>query len=415
MAKGSAGQYSEGILARGDRYQKVRVGAGCLAAALVLVAFAPEVAGVGAPGLGGLQIAVLVVAGFAAWLGLGLGRLDGRYLLVGGILMLGLASIVGLATLGQGDVGFMLWQLQGRVIGRPGLALHQNHPRFGWVNRAEVEVEDRHYDYRVRYRTNGRGERHNQNPPEISWGDGAFSPLTDTAQPDVVCLGCSFTFGQGVEDWETYAARWQEIKQRKNPEWRGRVVNGGVNGWGTVQVLLRLEEMLKDESPEVDGIPPMIAYGFLPLHAGRNDRRRDWLAMLAASGRGKPVLRQQEGAWVFDKLIGVESGVEADLELEKREIATTLGCIAQMEQACDGAGVSFYCLLLGEDRMLETPAQLTAAAVREYCELQGIPVVDLTDFQAERHPHDGHPTASWHRRVAERLEQVMGRSEIDGA
>lgn len=406
----AAGQYSEVILGRGDRYQKVRWGAAILALVMAAVAFGPELAGVGAPGLGGMQSALLVVAGIAALIGSGLGRVDGRYLMLAIIFMFGCAGLFGLASLSDSDVGFMAWQLRGRILGRTPLALHQDHPRLGWVNRADVEVEDRHYDYRVRYRTDRLGAR-------VNW-EGSREREPHGAGPvDVVCLGCSFTFGQGVEDWETYAANWERLRWDLGGE-QGRVVNGGVNGWGTVQVMLCLEDLLDENSPIFIERPKIVTYGFLPLHAGRNDRRRDWLEMLSASGRRKPVLRQAEGGWVWEGLVGVEGAVEVDELLRGRELATTLGCIEQMDKVCRTAGVAFYCLMLGADRMPQTPAEMTVAMTKDFCQQREIAIVDLSDLSEQpetRHPHDGHPTAGWHLRVAERLEEVLGKRERDGA
>lgn len=397
-------------MGRGDRYKKVRWGAAIFALAMMAVAFGPELAGVGAPGLGGMQLALLVVAATAALIGLGLGRVDGRYLMLVIIFMFGCAGLFGLTSLSESDVGFMAWQLRGRVLGRPPLALHQDHPRLGWVNRSDVEVEDRHYDYRVRYRTDSRGMRVNSQGP--------LEKETHSSGPaDVVCLGCSFTFGQGVEDWETYAANWERLRRDIAGE-PVRVANGGVNGWGTVQVMLRVEELLSESSPSDAARPKVVTYGFLPLHADRNDRRKDWLVMLSASGRRKPVLRHAEGGWIWEGLVGVEGAVEVDEMLRDRELAITLGCIEQMDKVCRGAGLAFYCLLLGTDRMPQTPEKMTVAATAAFCQQRGIAIVDLSDLSEQpesRHPHDGHPTAGWHLRVAERLEEVLGRRVRDGA
>jgi lysophospholipase L1-like esterase len=87
----------------------------------------------------------------------------------------------------------------------------------------------------------------------------------------VVLVGCSFTMGWAVADEETWGGRLQA--QRPDLD----VVNRGVAGYGTLQALLLLEELLRNGQR-----PAWVLYGDIG-HDLRNVGSLTWLAMLAAT------------------------------------------------------------------------------------------------------------------------------------
>lgn len=62
--------------------------------------------------------------------------------------------------------------------------------------------------------------------------------------PEVLFLGCSYTYGYGVNDDASFPA----IVQQKHPEWA--VHNAAVVGYGTVQHLLQLKKRLEHDPPD---------------------------------------------------------------------------------------------------------------------------------------------------------------------
>jgi hypothetical protein len=58
-------------------------------------------------------------------------------------------------------------------------------------------------------------------------------------KPEIWIFGCSFTFGWGVDDAETYPA----VLQRAMPDFE--IVNFGVGGYGTLQSLMQLEREIR--------------------------------------------------------------------------------------------------------------------------------------------------------------------------
>lgn len=401
-------------LVRGDRYRPVRRGAFVCFLMILAIALLPEIAGVGAPGIGGGQWALLLFSGCLILVSTLLGRIDGRYLIVS-IMTLGTLSFgIMLFTASKADVGWMLWRMKAKMIGNAPLAIHQEDTVLGWCNRPMSHAVDAHYDYRVEYHIGAAAERSNRPQPSASQFSDRQAQSTNgedakNAAPQILCLGGSFTFGQGVEDFETFSARLEALLGGQD-----RVVNGGVNGWGTVQVMLQLERILDSSNALTDtALPQKVFYGFLPIHANRNSDRESWLAMLSQSGRRKPVVVMGEsGRWEFSKLVGVEEGRLPGAELNDDETQITLGCIAQMDEMCRERGVSFVCLLLGEDRTETTPEGITCESVRSFCQDEGIAWVDCTDLPVLRFPHDGHPTVQWHESVAQRLSKYPELSNL---
>lgn len=70
-------------------------------------------------------------------------------------------------------------------------------------------------------------------------------PGSDTNNgPEVLFLGCSYAYGYGVNDDESFPA----LIQKNHPDWNVR--NAAVVGYGTTQHLIQLRERLKNHPPE---------------------------------------------------------------------------------------------------------------------------------------------------------------------
>lgn len=105
-------------------------------------------------------------------------------------------------------------------------------------------------------------------------GSRATAATPSAAGDTLLLLGCSFAFGWAISDHETMA--WQ--LQQALPE--ARVVNRGVNAYGTYQALLLLEELLaRGERPQ------RVVYAFHEVHEERNVAAPRWLALLDENAR----------------------------------------------------------------------------------------------------------------------------------
>ncbi len=67
----------------------------------------------------------------------------------------------------------------------------------------------------------------------------------DSAKVRILVLGDSFTFGECVNDSETYPAQLQQITEDC------KVMNAGVHGWGNDQMLLRLRHEGQMHNPQI--------------------------------------------------------------------------------------------------------------------------------------------------------------------
>jgi hypothetical protein len=106
-----------------------------------------------------------------------------------------------------------------------GLGRSTYHPRLGWIPRPG----------RV-----SSGWTSNVDASSVRSNGRAFS----TASRPILAVGDSFTFGDEVEDSETWAAYLEDILHK-------RVINAGVGAYGLDQAFLRAELLLEEYDPDV--------------------------------------------------------------------------------------------------------------------------------------------------------------------
>ena len=134
---------------------------------------------------------------------------------------------------------------------------------LGWRNRPGT--------YRASFQAGGRSYPVTTTIGPTGERRHALSPAAEDAREDVAVVGCSYTFGCGVNDDDVYAARLARAEPGVN------VVNLGTNGYGTYQALLTLERRYAQRPP-----PRVVIYGFLAHHAARNAATARWRAVVSA-------------------------------------------------------------------------------------------------------------------------------------
>ena len=84
--------------------------------------------------------------------------------------------------------------------------------------------------------------------------NGLRPPLHDVNKPDgvqrIMAMGCSTTFGWGVDDADTYPSQLEEILHEKGFT-RVEVINGGQPGYTTFQGLWLWDEVLHEYEPDL--------------------------------------------------------------------------------------------------------------------------------------------------------------------
>lgn len=321
-------------------------------------------------------------------------RIDSEYGLVLGILvtLLGLASwklptpfammlsssvgtliiivVLGYRPIQAGDLSMMLgakpriWQSDhewSELISR-------NDDRYGWSNSPNASGRQVNRDFSVSYNLDSEGWRR---LPAVAAG---------SARGEVWFLGCSFTFGVGVEDEQTYPHR---LAAQAWPTFQVR--NFSVSGWGTTQAHLALEHALKQRSA-----PQLVIYGLIAHHRQRNYLRKSWFAK--SRGGWVPRVEVENGQLRWHGMgANLEANWEDGSELDEAEYRVTEALIRGMARLSREHGVPFVLLLLDdvEARMLDP--------LRDE---PGLHIVDVGDLSSSFFPNEGHPTAVWHQAIA---------------
>jgi hypothetical protein len=141
-------------------------------------------------------------------------------------------------------------------------SLHRADPEIGWVlNPASLQHRARLIDpqgvlqYDVTYSVESGRRKTSSLPP---------------AGPEVVAAGCSFTFGHGLNDQDT----WPWLLQEKLPELH--VVNTGCMGYGTDQALLAAEREVQQHPSQTKAV----IFGFADFQIERNRCTQGWLVTI---------------------------------------------------------------------------------------------------------------------------------------
>jgi hypothetical protein len=344
-----------------------------LASGGLLLTMLPELLGWGAAGIGPLQAAALglaMTAGLIAW---GLGRIDGRWLLLATCLGGSVSAIAFCVGWSGSDLSGLIWTARQRVAGPERLGIYQMDDRLGWRHQPNSHTTHTHLDFVADYSIDAQGHR----------------TLPRVAQPQgsIILMGCSFTFGHGVNDAETFAARLAA------DQWRlWQVENVAVSGYGASQAYLILEDRLPVEPP-----PRLVLYGWLGTHAQRNERRRTWLELLDLFGRRNPLIRWPDGQPPQVALIGPRDGVDDSPTLRTAELEQSVCLLTEMYHLCAARRVAFACLLLANQPSDQDP--VTDQLVTRLAEQQ-VPVIDARSVHGSYYEHDGHPRADWHAATA---------------
>ena len=112
----------------------------------------------------------------------------------------------------------------------------------------------------VDYRTNAHGFR----GPE-------FSIEKAAGELRIICMGDSHTYGEGVEESQTYPSRLEQIMKEAAGRRRVEVINMGVSGYSSCQGLLLLEKEALKLAPDY----VVIAYGSNDYYTELLGRYRD--------------------------------------------------------------------------------------------------------------------------------------------
>lgn len=220
-------------------------------------------------------------------------------------------------------------------------------------------------------------------------------------RPEVLLLGCSLTMGSMISDEETYAWRLQQL--RPDVE----VVNRGLEGYGTLQSLMVLEQILARKEH-----PARVLYGFMD-HAQRNVATPEWLwtlsfgkelvatpyCTLTADGRLERHAPESYPSLPLHEYLASVELLESHLVRQQAgsraamAVPVTKLLLDEMASLCRAHGVDFSLVLL------HAPKQVEDTYV-PYAKQHGIDVIDCNRpgfTRTEVVPGDLHPNGIVHR------------------
>lgn len=286
----------------------------------------------------------------------------------------------------------------------------QSHPVLGYApkRRANVQsalVKGGRVVYEARYTIDEHGFR-------------AGSPARRQAARAVLFFGCSYTFGEGVNDEETLPSRFEEFDRA-----RRRAINFGFHGYGPHHMLAMLEHGL--EAPAVPPSRPEYAVYFaLPDHAGRAAGRSSWdngpryelspdgtLGWLSPQDRQgsrsvtETLMKSALMAHILERLVFRRDS--ASLEDWDRLVAIVIRSARLFEERYGGKFVA----LLGEDPI---HGDWWAPNVADTLRRSGILVLKVAEIAASSRERsqflldsDPHPSAQGHEQLARALAEQL--------
>ena len=286
------------------------------------------------------------------------------------VLVLALCTALGFHPPQRGDVDWVgqswrVWSSEANWTETHGL----QDAQYGRVGTPNAIARQHDHDFDVTYRLDDQGWRRMPVHPDAPAGSAVW------------ILGCSFTFGAGVEDDETYpyllaSQAWPQVPVRSL----------AASGWGTTNAYLALQRQLQRSPP-----PAAVLYGWIGHHSRRNHLRKSWFGSVQA--KAVPWFELEAGQLRWKGLAGPERMVEPDTPAQDRhETELSVALIRAMAQAAQAQGSAFVLLILQRN---EQDAVLDA--------LQGEPglhLLDLSQLSSAFHPLEGHPMKSWHQAIA---------------
>ena len=226
-------------------------------------------------------------------------------------------------------------------------------------------------------------------------------------------FGCSYTYGWSLNDEETYP--W--LMQEQLPQYK--VVNFGVNGYGTLHSLIQFRELLKKEMK-----PTVAVIAYASFHDERNTfsryRRKDVAPHNKLGFRVHPAARINSNGKIDHQLAEVQyqeiSFMRRSAFIHFLENLYNMYEIKLLRSHdVSKAIIKEFSRLALEKRIKLVVAGITSdpstADLLEYCRSEGILAVDISvDLAISENnnlPHDSHPSAKANEEYAYKLTSFL--------
>lgn len=252
---------------------------------------------------------------------------------------------------------------------------------------------------------------------------------TEERLPIVQFHGCSFTYGMGVSDSETYPY----LLQQEIPQFN--IQNHGVPGYGQIQLLNQLRKQV-----QLFQYTKYIVLNYIPFHDERNALNAHYEEKLNIGyqlTQEKSETLSADFSYPFAKLEGDElimdkrhiQEIVGSFELRtfsaianqlsslvmklrsngEEDFKLTKAIIEEINQRCENLGIELLMTFMGTDSKSQEMAI--------YCQSIGIETVDISvDFSDDRMintPHDRHPSPAAHVIFSNKLSDYFQRISLE--
>lgn len=241
--------------------------------------------------------------------------------------------------------------------------------------------------------------------------------------PKIAFFGCSYTYGMGVNDNETFAA----LTQQAFPD--ASVYNYAVPGYGNVQGLLQLSHLFgKEEAPN------HVVFCYADFHDHRNAMspyyKRDLRLGFLNSSENQALNMQQSrfpyartaesmfyirhSSWAeesfYQKMRTYSASVNETLNFiervgtERLELPDiSLAVMQRAQKMCKANGMEFYVVGLTTNASTRNMLHKLDSLGITTADIS----VNLQDAAYNNLPHDSHPNAKAHKEMAKRLIPLL--------
>lgn len=222
-------------------------------------------------------------------------------------------------------------------------------------------------------------------------------------------LGCSYTYGWSLNDYETFSYKLQNIFPDVS------ISNYGKPGFSNLQSYLQFKELLQRDTPDI------VVLNYASFHDDRNIGSKNWLLTLAEHNRlgplKHPVLRAHEDSFLIEtvELENLSSNISKHSALAHfierrsnrpslaRRIKATKHVINLFSKQCENYNVKLGIAGITLDQRTQD--------VLDYCRAIGIPSVmigiDLSKPLYLNRPHDNHPNGLANSKYADQLHPFL--------
>ncbi len=243
-------------------------------------------------------------------------------------------------------------------------------------------------------------------------------------KPSVVFLGCSFTYGYGVNDNNTFASYIQGMFPDEN------VLNLGVIGYGTIQSYLQLKKRLATEKPK------LAVLNFSSLHFMRNTlspryrsnlkigykRSSDKVETLMTKARfpymdhcdAKIKFQPWEtmySNWPLRDWLASVNGMQIiydQYSYQSDEVKVTACIINKMDSICKENNVRFIVSCLDSNEETKRLKKILSPSIYWH-DIN----FDFSSKELTHLPFDSHPNKKGHKLIADKLYPIINKLLVD--